>query len=131
MLLENQHTVKQFTAASVAEAIQSLQAHHYTLLDSNVYLAAKSGTTASGLGANFDSGSCGIQGTGLHGPPCVLYFDEKMKEKASEVKHLISPAEAVSDDRVKYVAPQGMTPAFAELVRLSGLGIMVVLGQDQ
>ncbi|MFZ1007978.1 MAG: methyl-accepting chemotaxis protein [Candidatus Sulfotelmatobacter sp.] len=130
MLLENQYTFKQFSAESVAAVMQSLQDHRYTVLDSYVYLAARSGTAASGLGANFDPGSCGIQGTGLRGPPCILYFDEKMRGKASEVKQLISPAEAVPESSVKYVAPQGLTPSFRELLQLSGLDFVVVLGQD-
>jgi uncharacterized protein YoxC len=128
MLWESRGTTDQLNGVKFGEAMQSLQDHNYKVLLGPVSLFATSGRTSQGTGASFDSASCGLKGTGLQGPPCILYFNQNLKAKASEVKSLVSPAQVVPDDRVRYVRPTEMAPLFQELLQKSGLDFLVVLG---
>ena len=58
-----------------------------------------------------------------------MYFKEELREKAIEIKNLVSPAQAIPEDKVRYVPPKGMVPLYQELLQKSALDIVVVLGQ--
>jgi uncharacterized coiled-coil protein SlyX len=128
MLWESRSIPNKLDGVKVGEAMQSLQDHNYRVLLGPVSLFATSGRTSQGAGASFDALSCDLKGIELHGPPCILYFNENLKMKASEVRSLVSPAQVVPEDKVKYVQPTGMEPLFQELLQKSRLDIVVVLG---
>jgi hypothetical protein len=99
------------------------------------YVSLVSGTpgvNTQNLGAFFDFQTCtlnGQGGTGLTNAPCILYFNESMKSKALEIRDLLKPVQFIPDDRVKYMVPEKLTKPFPELVDLSGIDVVVVLGK--
>src|SRR5439155_1700660 len=67
VLLETQNTRNRLSDVKVGEVMQSLRNHSYMLFVGGVSLYATSGRYSQGAGASFDSGSCALSGTGLHG----------------------------------------------------------------
>lgn len=120
LVLTQSPNSEKLDATKVGAVLQSLQDHHYrTFLDS-VWLIGSTGTSSQGLGAAFDSGSCGLQGAGVK-VPCILYFSEAMKAKAFELRTLVSQAQPVPEDKVRYVPPSGLSTLHQELLQKSGL----------
>jgi uncharacterized coiled-coil protein SlyX len=118
---------RQLSDSKVAEVMQTLHDHGYTLFVGGVSLSATSGRTSQGLGGAFDESSCSVQGTGLHEAPCILYFRERLKPKALEINGLLRAIETVPEDRIRFVSPEAMLPRWQELLQRSALDMVVVL----
>lgn len=126
-LWESVNKTKVLSDVNVGKVLESLQEHHYKTFLGTVMLVA---TTGAGY-TNLDSlgpGECEAQGVGLVGPPCVIYFKDSLKNKAPEIRKLIAPAQAVPDERVRYVPPSVLSPSHRELVQIAGIDVLVVLG---
>jgi hypothetical protein len=121
--------LQKYDADKVAEAVESLKAHGYTVLFGGIDLAAMYTNHVAGLGASFGQSSCSLDGTGVHTPPCILYFKEELREKAIEIKNLVSPAQVIPDDKIRFVQPKSMVPLYQDLLQKSAVDIVVVLGQ--
>jgi hypothetical protein len=63
------------------------------------------------------------------GPPCVIYFRRELEAVAGKIKQVLTPAQAIQDERLRYVDPADTTQSMQELLEKSGLDIVVVLGQ--
>jgi uncharacterized protein YoxC len=90
-------------APKVSAVLQSLQDHRYRIVLGTVWLAATTGSANSGLPAAFGGSMCGPIT-----PPCIAYFSETMKSKASDLRMLVNPVQPIPDDKVQYVAPSSL-----------------------
>ncbi len=127
-LVLNQRSIPaQLDAVKVGTVMQSFQDHHYKVLFGGVWLVASTGSTSQGLGAGFDELSCGLQGVAMQSP-CIFYFSEMMTATASQLRTLVSAAQEIPADRVRYVPLTSLTALHQELVQRSGLDFVVVLG---
>jgi len=109
----------------IGQAVTSLQARKYRVFLGPVSLYATTGTSSQGLGAEFDEFGCKLAG---RIPPCILYFDQRLKSTALEVRDLVRTAQTVPDDGVQYVEPIKLEALVQELLQKSGIDILVVLG---
>jgi hypothetical protein len=115
---------------SIAEAITSLQSTGYTVFTGGIQLNAMTANTSTGV-AYTSPVACGDKDmAGLHGgPPCILYFRRDVEAVAEKTKQMLTPAQEIPDERIRYVDPTNAPPAMQELLEKSGLDILVVLGQ--
>ena len=82
------------------------------------------------LGAGIDFTSCRYWVVPAAQVPCIMYFRETLKSSAMEVRYLLKVAQAVPDARILYVDPKQLDDQKRELLDLSGVDIIVVLGQQ-
>jgi hypothetical protein len=86
--------------------------------------------TQNGGVANIETmagGSCGLFAD--MSAPCLLYFRPALKDQALKLKPIIAGAQSISDNQIRYIAPDTLTPSRKELVTKSGVDIMIVLSQ--
>jgi hypothetical protein len=62
-------------------------------------------------------------------PPCVLYFRPDLRERVLKLRLLIGSAQAISEDRFRYVQPENLSSTKRELLNRSGLDIVVIQEQ--
>ena len=72
----------------------------------------------------------GSGGTELKNPPCILYFDQTVRSSAFEIRNLVKGAQNIPDERIKYISPAKLPDLFRELINVSGIDIVVVLGKQ-
>jgi len=128
-LYERRSTGKNLIDTKVADAFESLRKRNYKVFSHSLQETAVSGNSVRPV-ANIGADMCRVQGVGLEGPPCILYFKPSLRDKALEIEGLVSPAQAVSDDRIRYVDPTTMLTPYQQLIGKAGLDIIVVLGAN-
>jgi TolA-binding protein len=116
--------------AKVAEAITALNNKNYTVTMGNLYTYAVAASNAQAVGMGLDANSCMYWVVPAKQVPCILYFRENLKDSAIEVRNLIKVAQEVSDAQLFYVDPKQLDAQKRELLDLSAVDIVVVLGQQ-
>jgi len=114
----------------VADAVTALNDHKYNVTLGRIYTYARSAANAQAIGMGFDENSCMYWPAPMSQPPCILYFREDLKTSAMKVRELVQVAQTVPEERVLYVNPAKLDPQKRELLNLSAIDIVVVLGQE-
>lgn len=116
------------SAANAGEAVATLSNNNFTVSVGTVYILARTASgSAQGTGTTFDGGSC--SGWAKSQAPCIIYFDPSMKQSAMKARDIVKVAQQVPDDHVFYLEPAKLSAQQRELVALSAMDIVVVLGQ--
>jgi TolA-binding protein len=114
--------------AKTATALQVIKEHHYEIFLGGVYLQASvAGGSAENI-AWLNSESCSQGGPALS-RPCIVYYSDAMKTKASELRTLLSSVQQVPASQVRYVPLSRLSAREQELIQKSGVDILVALGQ--
>lgn len=116
--------------AKVAEGLTALNDHKYTVTMGPIYTYAVAANSNQPIGMGLDANSCMYWVVPATQVPCIMYFHENFKDSAIEVRNLLMVAQAVPDDHVFYVDPKKLDAQKRELLDLSGVDIVVVLGQQ-
>lgn len=113
---------------SVAKAIAAMSDRKYRVLLGVVYTYARTSTSVQGIpGMGLGPDSCSTWPEHSSHPPCIIYFNESLKDAAIEVRNLLSGVQAVPDDQLFYLDPKRLTAQKQELLKLAGVDIVVVL----
>jgi hypothetical protein len=114
---------------NIAAAITSLQSMGYTVFTGGIGLWVMAGTSSTGV-VQISPSACGDIDMAVPGdPPCILYFRRDLESVVEKTKQMLTPAQAIPDERVRYVDPANIREVTQELLEKSGLDIVVVLGQ--
>jgi len=62
-------------------------------------------------------------------PPCILYFDPNLRTQAVKARDLVKTVQNIPDTRILYSDPKVLTSDQRELLDLSHIDIVIVLGQ--
>ena len=121
---------RKVNAEDIAAAATSLQSMGYTVFTGGIGLHAMAERSSVGVASTSEQ-ACGDKDmAGLPGgPPCILYFRRDLEAVAEETKQELTSAQAIPDERIRYVDPANTSQAMQELLEKSGLDILVVLGQ--
>jgi hypothetical protein len=57
-------------------------------------------------------------------PPCILYFRRDLEAVVEKTKQVLTLAQAIPDERVRYVDPANTRETMQELLEKSGLDIV-------
>jgi cell division septum initiation protein DivIVA len=90
----------------VGEVLASLRERKYEVFLRGMTLIASTGQAGASL-VRFGEQSCLLGRLGTN-PPCILYFRQAMQTTVFEIRNMIRSAQAVPDDRVKFVDPEKM-----------------------
>jgi len=113
--------------AKLVQGMTALNEHKYTVIVGPIYTYAITATSNQAVGMGFDGNSCQYWPAPQGSSPCILYFNESTRHAAMEVRDLLRVIQPISDDRIRYVDPKGLTPQKRELLSLSSVDILVVL----
>ena len=111
------------------DAVAALRDHKYTVTVGPVYMEARTANSAQNVGMELDAYSCNSWVKPAARPPCILYFRASLKDSAIEVRNLVKVAQYVPDDRIFYLDPTKLNSDQRELLNLSAMDFLVVLGQ--
>lgn len=124
--LTNNQNPGKTTAVKVGDTIQTLNDHGYKVLLGGAYLLKAAAGSDTALGPAFSDASCPLAEHDF-GPPCILYFQRDLKDKAFALQALVAPVQAVPQNRIRYVSPESMDASLQELLKLSALDALIVL----
>jgi hypothetical protein len=113
------------TAPAVGNAITLLAREGITVFVGGVSMWATSGRSSQGVDSIAED-SCAMASLK---PPCVLYFRPDLRERVLKLRLLIGSAQAISEDRFRYVQPENLSSTKRELLNRSGLDIVVIQEQ--
>jgi len=114
----------------VAEAMTSLTENTYEVFLDHVYTYARASTSAQPIGMGLDANSCAYWPVpGVH-VPCIIYFRKELKGSALKARDLVKGVQAVPDDHVIFLDPKRLNSQKQELLELSHMDMVVVLGQE-
>ena len=120
-----------FKADVVAEAKTALENNAYDVFLDFVSVYAGSPTTSNQpVGMPLNAESCAYW---MHPPsqaPCILYFRPELKDSAAKARDLVKAVQAVPDARIQYVDPNTLNADQRELLALSHMDVVIVLGQQ-
>lgn len=111
------------------DAVAALRDHKYTVTVGPVYVEARTTNSAQNVGVMLDADSCSSWVKPASRPPCILYFRGSLKDSAIEIRNLVKIAQDVPDDRIFYLDPTKLNSDQRELLDLSAMDFLVVLGQ--
>jgi hypothetical protein len=111
----------------IGKSISVLDERKYHVFLGVIYTYARTSNSTQAIGMGFDPNSCFYWPEPNVAPPCIMYFNESLKGAAIEVRDLLSGVQAVPNDRVVYLDPRRLTAQKQELLKLSGVDIVVVL----
>jgi hypothetical protein len=114
----------------LGDAITKLKEHKYAVSVGPVYTYARTPNSNQAIGMGLDANSCMNWPMPGSRVPCVIYFRKELRSSAMEVRDFFRIAQAVPDERVLYVDPARLDPQRRELLELSAMDIVVVLGQQ-
>lgn len=120
-----------FKAEVVAEAKTALENNAYNVFLDFVSVYAGSPTTSNqpiGIPLNADSCTRWMQPPSQ--APCILYFHSDLKNSAAKARDLVKAVQIVPDARIQYVDPKTLTEDQRELLGLSHMDVVIVLGQQ-
>jgi len=115
--------------AKVADAETMLGDHKYTVTIGPVYTEARTANSTEDVGVGLDSNGCGTWVKPPSRPPCILYFRPALKNSALEVRDLVKVAQEIPLERIFYIDPAKLDAQQKELLDLSAIDFLVVLGQ--
>jgi hypothetical protein len=116
------------TEQNTSMLIAGLQDQGIQVFLGGVTLQASAGNGASVTVEQMREFSCGY-GKQPTSPPCLLYFNDKLAGTATKAAPLVRAVEPFPDDHVRYVAPNTLAEPIQEMIRLTGLDMVVVLRQ--
>jgi hypothetical protein len=121
---------RKVNAEDIAAAVTDLQSTGYTVFPGGIGLYARAETSSATV-AQMSSQVCEDRAlaSSLGGPPCILYFRRDLEAVVEKTKQILTPAQAIPDEKIRYTNPAIARPAMQELLEKSGLDIVVVLGQ--
>jgi uncharacterized protein YoxC len=114
----------------VAEGITALNDHKYTVMVGGVSVYARTATSFQQVGAGFGGNSCMLWVLPETESPCIIYFRDTLRNSAMEIRNLLKVAQVVPDSQVFYVDPKQLDSQKVELLELSAIDIVVVLGRN-
>ncbi|MFI5098303.1 MAG: hypothetical protein ACHQT6_10055 [Candidatus Acidiferrales bacterium] len=88
-------------------------------------------TSNTGIGAPLRDDSCTTWLVPPTGAPCILYFREVLRGSAMRARDLVKTVQMVPDTRIFFVNPKQLTSDKQELLNLSHMDIVVVLGESR
>ena len=113
----------------IAAAVTALQSAGYTVFTGGIGLYARAENTSTGMVHTSSQNCTGPDITPPIQAPCILYFRHGLEAVVEKTKQMLTPAQAIPDESIRYVEPVKSTQAMQELLEKSGLDIVIVLGQ--
>jgi len=114
----------QLDAGQIGQVMASLKNQGYQVFLGDLGLHTTSGRTSQQL---FQTSPHSCRLGNVQRPPCLLYFRSDLKDTAAKLKGLVTPAQAIPDDRIRYVEPTQLEPLAQEFLQKSGLDVVIVL----
>jgi len=111
------------------DAVAALRDHKFTVMVGPVYMEARTANSSQNVGMDLDDSSCSSWVKPAAQPPCILYFRASLKDSAIEVRNLVKVAQDIPNDRIFYLDPAKLDTDQQELLNLSAIDFLVVLGQ--
>jgi hypothetical protein len=109
---------------NIAAAVTSLQSTGYTVFTGGIALNSKSANSSVGVVWTSPL-ACGDLDMTVRGdPPCILYFRRDLEAVVEKTKQVLTLAQAIPDERVRYVDPANTRETMQELLEKSGLDIV-------
>jgi hypothetical protein len=119
-----------FKAKDVAEAKTALENNAYNVfLDSVSVFAGDPRSSNQPVGMSLDANSCMYWLKPPSQAPCILYFQPDLRNYAAKARDLVKVVQIVPDARIQYVDPKTLSSDQRELLDLSHMDMVVVLGQ--
>lgn len=110
----------------LATVESKLNTHKYSVIWGEIALVATSGLVTQGMGS-LNSNLCVNSGSA---PPCVIYFQKDGKDGANEVARIVSMGQRIDAEHILQGDFNKLGPNIRELVDLSGVDMVVVLGGE-
>ena len=114
---------------AVGEVQTALENSGYNVFFESVSLYAGSPTTSSQGLVSINSSACFSWSRPISIPPCILYFQPQMRASALKARELVKPIQDVQDAKIVYVDPATLANDQRELLTMSHMDIVIVLGQ--
>lgn len=113
---------------SAGEALAALRDHKYTAIVGSMTMLARTANSSQGVGMVMDANACTYWAKPPLRAPCIIYFRNALKSNAIEVQSLVSVAQTIQDNHIVYSDPTQLRADQQELLTLSGMDMVVVLG---
>lgn len=128
LFLAPQSTFRPEVVGDVKTALEN-NAYNVFLDFVSVY-AGDPRTSNQPVGMRLDSNSCGYWTKPPSQAPCILYFQSELKNSAAKARDLVKAVQTVPDARIQYVDPKTLSADQRELLALSHMDVVIVLGQQ-
>jgi hypothetical protein len=115
------------SSKQVAEGAEALS-KKYTVVFGPIFVEALTAHSAQTFGIRLDDNTCLSWVRPSLQPPCIIYFQESLRQSALEVRDILKVTQPVPDSHVVFSDPKNLSPEQKEVLSLSGIDIAVVLG---